>query len=109
MRAVLAMLAVVGVLLLSAPSHAKSPDETTRYFAWAGIKVHPAKPTDEITREEAQSREASGHAYYIATYDKLGRILSLEKRLRGTSFFRHTYAYPNGEPVRTDAVHPSPK
>ncbi len=38
----------------------------------------------------------------LATYDNRGRILSLEQRLHGATFLRHTYAYPDGDPVRTD-------
>ena len=92
----------MGSILLSSPLHAESRDTTTRYFDWAALKVHPAKPTDEITAAQAASREASGEPYYIAIYDDLGRILSLEKRLNHATFFRYTYTYPNGEPVRTD-------
>ena len=102
-------LTLASVLLAGAPSFADSARESTRYFAWAALKAHPVRPTDEITPEEARSREAAGQAYYIATYDDLGRIVSLEKRLRGIAFFRLTYAYPNGEPVRTDLVLPPVK
>jgi hypothetical protein len=105
MRAIAAF-AAIGVLLLGPPAHAEG-QQTTRYFSWAALKVNPAKPTDEITPDAARAREASGQAYYIATYDDAGRIILLEKRLRGATFFRYTYAYPNGEPVRTDAAHPS--
>jgi len=105
----IAAFAVMGILLLGPLSHAEPGQKTTRYFSWAALKVNPAKPTDEITAEEAQAREASGKAYYIATYDDVGRILSLQKRFQGATFFRYTYAYPNGEAVRTDAAHPSPK
>ena len=105
MRAAL-FLTLIGVALLAEPSHSESPQETTRYFSWAQLKTNPAKPTDEITLEEAQAREAAGEAYYIATFDTLGRLRSLEKRLGGKTFFRYGYAYPDGEPVRSDAPKP---
>ena len=106
MRYSLATLCALAVFFgTTSPVH--SAEEVTRYFGGAILKVNPAKPLGEITSEEAASLESAGFpAYYIATYDSLGRILSLEKRLRGTTFFRYTYEYPNGEPVRTDLLAP---
>lgn len=66
-------------------------------------------PTDEIPAEDARARESAGQAYYIATFDTAGRLVSLEKRLKGESFFRYTYAYPDGKPVRADIPLPPPE
>jgi hypothetical protein len=100
-----AVFAVI-IWLASGISIADSPITTTRYFSSAVLKIHPARPTHEITAEEARSREAALQAYYIATYDDLGRLVSLEKRLRGKSFFHYTYSYTNGKAERTDIPWP---
>ena len=58
------------------------------YFAsFSGYSI-PLKLVDEITEDEAVSRDS----YYVATYEK-GVLLGVEKYFQGSLFFKHEYFY----------------
>ncbi len=93
-------LCVISLLFLLASPLVEACEETyVKYFSWAVLKEDPPKPTNEISKEEALSRENNGEAYYIGTYCKIGEILFLEKRWNKKQFSKIKYNYENGKYV----------
>jgi hypothetical protein len=101
------ILSVAITILAAAACATDSANNRVRYYYSAVLKTHPVKPRGEISAAEAQKRESAGESYYVAKFDNHGRLISLEKRLRGDSFFEFTYSYVNGEAIRTDILSPS--
>jgi hypothetical protein len=101
-------------LSLHVSAHGSEPDapvyaviesltpQTVRAFAWAGLKTVPAKPSDEITLQQAQDRQTKGEAYYLAHFDDSGRLVWLEKRLNHATMFRTLYRYDGNTAVRVE-------
>lgn len=83
--------------VLIAPTVEACEETYLKYFSWAALKQDPPKPTNEIAKEEAQTRESKGQAYYIGTYCKSGKILYLEKRWNKKQFSKMKYKYENGK------------
>tara|TARA_B100000767_G_C19699209_1_gene507596 strand:- start:469 stop:831 length:363 start_codon:yes stop_codon:yes gene_type:complete len=75
-----------------------------KYYSWAELKVIQPRPTDEILKSEAVSRESKGSSYYLAMYCGNGLIHSLEKRLNKKTFFKFFYNYDNGKYVGTTPI-----
>ncbi len=70
-------------------SHAEDRAETVTYYgSFAGYDL-PMKPIEEISKEEALSRDT----YCLAYYDDGGRLIRFEKYLKHQLFFRHNYDY----------------
>lgn len=90
-------------MLVIAPLEA-CEDTYTKYFSWAALKQDPPKPTNEISKEEALSRESKGESYYIGTFCKTGEILYLEKRWDKKPFFKMKYNYDNGKYVGIETI-----
>ena len=97
---------VVAIFLLATKQSSLSQETQlfVRYFAWAGLKTLPARPSDEISAKAASNYEALGKAYYIATYDIEERLLTLEKRLDKKMFFKYLYSYNDNGTIEKTVV-----
>jgi hypothetical protein len=62
------------------------------FYSWANLYVAPSYPSEPITKEAAARREADGTGYYIAYFDEIGRLHSLEHR-GGHHWIKETYFY----------------
>ena len=72
------------------------------YKTFSGYDL-PWKPRRETMEAEALRLTA----YLKVTYDQHGRMVVLEKWLRGKLWFRHDYEYDaDGEPLRVTISHP---
>jgi hypothetical protein len=70
------------------------------YFSWAVLKVDPVKMTNPISATTAkQWEEKEEPAYYVAYFNKDGKLSFVEKRLEQKMFFRISYSYENGKLV----------
>jgi hypothetical protein len=70
-------------------------NETVYYGGFAGYSI-PLKPEERIDKEEALSRKT----YCIAYYDSEGKMLSFEKYLNSSLFFRHEYKYHDNGKIK---------
>ena len=60
-----------------------------RYFATFSGPRESTQPINEITQEQAQK----WRAYYVASYDRGGRAITVEKMLNGERFLLWEYSY----------------
>jgi antitoxin component YwqK of YwqJK toxin-antitoxin module len=71
------------------------------YFANWGSTHIPVKPLKELTEEEADSR----HGYYVAYFDKHGKLVSFIKYIEGRKDWQEQYDYqPNGKVRRRQMI-----
>ena len=99
---------VVQLICIGCREHARYPTGGPYYYkSWASYGL-PHRPIDQISYEEAKRLANRGYAYYIAHFDRGGRITSFEKILDGKSSMKVNYEYgddvvtgvwygPNGE------------
>jgi hypothetical protein len=80
-------------------SDSKNDVNGKAYFAsFSGYSI-PLKLVDEITEDEAASRDS----YYVATYEK-GVLLGVEKYFQGNLFFKHEYFHRDNGVLKESRV-----
>lgn len=80
-------------------SNSKSDLSGKVYFAsFSGYSI-PLKLVNEITEDEATSRET----YYVATYEE-GVLLCVEKYFQGYLFFKHEYFYRDNGALKENRI-----
>lgn len=71
------------------------------YYDWFGGYRHPLQPGRRLADEEVKRRREQGSPpYYVATTDKHGRIVRIEKRSSGALEFAFDYAYSHDGELR---------
>ena len=65
------------------------------YASFAGYSL-PLKPVEELSQEEAMSR----NTHCVGFYDGSGKLYRFEKYLNGQLFFRHDYKYHDNGNIR---------
>lgn len=80
---------VFAVLAFAGSGGAKAEKQGIVYYGSFAGYHHPVKPVEELSREDAASR----NAYCIGFFDEAGKLYRFEKYLRAELFFRYDYVY----------------
>jgi hypothetical protein len=74
----------------------RAPTTGRHYYGHLERIPCPPVPAREIDRAALDSAERDGTGYYAADFDDQGRLVRIERRLRGKQRFVVEYAYRDG-------------
>jgi hypothetical protein len=95
-------LGLIAIFGLSVAGNGKEPPSKTggpHYYSSFKTKTLPEVPTGEISESDAKAN-AMRAAYYVAYFDGGGRLIRLEKYLRGVLDWKSEYTYDDRGKVR---------
>jgi hypothetical protein len=87
---------VLVVVVLVAASCRRAPTTGRHYYGHLERGPCPPVPAHEIARDEIDVVEGHGVGYYAADFDERGRLVRIERSLRGKRRFVVEYAYRDG-------------